>query len=166
MNKPDYLAQLAKQQDKDFADIKSSLQHIGSSIASGDRKALADVRNAVDDIERTNRGLVHQLALAKRENDTLRTAAESKGVSGGYDFILAEGGGFRIDPATVIGLQSVDPRGVRIGLSSSSSDAGKQFLRSGDSLAFKNDAGRDCKVSLLSYENASVGTASFAIHCG
>lgn len=167
MDKPDYLQQLAQEQDKEFEEIKSSLRQIGGAIESGDRKALAQVQGAIDGIERTNAGLIQQLVLAKQENETLRKVAGAKaGVSGGYDFILAEDSGIRIDPTTVLGVESVGSGGAHVNLTALGTErANSRFLSAGESIAFTNQGGADCKVSMVSFNNAGVGTASFVVGC-
>ena len=98
MDKPDYLQELARDQEQQFKALKDSLGKISSSIDSGDRAAFKQVKDAVSAMGDTNASLIQQLVLAKQENETLRRIAGDKaGVSGGYDFILAEGSGIRVD---------------------------------------------------------------------
>ena len=98
---------------------------------------------------------------------TLRNVAQrTAGVSGGYDFILAEGNGVRIDDSTVLGVSSVHNGYAIVNLTSASSDrAVKESLRNGESVAYVSAKGQACKLSLLSINNADVGTASFAVGC-
>lgn len=163
-DKPDYLKALAEQQDKEFAALKESLGQISGSISSGDREAFRQVKNAVSSIEKTNTGLIQQLALAKQENESLRTIASQKAdVSGGYDIILPVDAGLRIDSTTTLGLARVTNNGVYINLTSEGEDRTRRAgLGPGDSIAYQNSSGRSCKLSLLSFNDAS---ASFALGC-
>ena len=166
MDKPDYLKQLSEQQTVQFEQIRNSLGELSSSLRSGDREAYEQIRGAVAAIEHTNASLIEQLALAKQENETLRKVGARAGVSGGYDFILAEDSGIRIDPGTIFGLSSVSGTGTVVHITSS--DAGqarRQFLRPGQSVAFRNDQGADCKISLLSFKRGKIGTGSYAVGC-
>jgi hypothetical protein len=166
-NKPDYLKDLAQKQDKQFDELKQSLGSISGSINSGDRKAFRQVKDAVDAMGKTNSGLIQQLVLAKQENEALRkVAGEKAGVSGGYDFMLTEGGGMRIDPSTVLGLSNVAPQGVYANLTSKGADAPQStFLKVGQSLAYNSADGKSCKVSLVSLNPDSVGAATFVVGC-
>lgn len=138
-----------------------------SAINSGDRAAFASVKSAIRSIERSNAELIQQLVLAKQESDTLRSLAEQRtGIAGGYDFILTENGGIRLDRATTFGIGYVTRDYVRANLSSvGGPDAKSVELNSGQSLAFQGADQRQCKVSLLSIHQADIGTASFAVNC-
>jgi len=168
MDKPDYLEELSKSQKAEFASLRESLQGLGSTIESGDRKALAQVKSAVDSIEQTNKGLIQQLVLAKQENETLRkVAGQQAGISGGYDFILPEARGIRIDPATVLGVESVGHNGVRVNLTSQQAEKPlRQYLSTGQFVAYTNAQGSACKLSLLSFSDGRPGSAAFSNHCG
>lgn len=161
------LADLAKQQKQEFAALKTQLSQIGSSIGEDDRAAFRSVRNAVESIENTNAGLIQQLVLAKHENETLRKVSQqTAGVSGGYDFILTEGSGVRLDATTVLGVRYVQSRDVSVSLTSAAAaEPVNESLASGQSLAYRSASGQACKVSLLSINDADIGTASFAVGC-
>lgn len=166
-NKPNYLTALAEQQDKEFAALKDSLNQISNSISSSDREAFRQVRDVVTSIEKTNAGLIQQLALAKQENETLRKiTSQDAGVSGGYDIILTEGAGLRIDATTTLGLTHVGATGVHINLTSAGVDQARTVaLAPGASLAYQNASGNPCKLSLLSFKDGTGGSASFAMGC-
>lgn len=165
--KTDHLTELAEEQRKAFADLRADLGQISSSISEGDRAAFRSVRSAVEAIENTNAGLIQQLVLAKQENETLRKASQQAvGVSGGYDFILAERSGVRLDATTVLGVTNVAGGYVGVNLTSAKSEKSvRESLQSGESIAYSSASGQACKVSLLSVNNADIGTASFAIGC-
>jgi len=167
MDKPDYLQDLAKKQEQEFKDINDQLKQIGASIESGDRQAFAQVKDSIEGIERTNSSLIQQLVLAKQENETLRRIAQEKaGVSGGYDFILAENAGVRIDRDTVLGVDYVSERGARVNLTHAGADRpSSRFLGPGESVPFRSETGADCKVSMVSFNDAKTGTASFVVGC-
>jgi hypothetical protein len=166
MDKPDYLQQLAEAQQKEFDEVKASLRQIGGSIDSGDRAAYDQVRDAVASMEKTNASLIQQLVLAKQENETLRKVGSAKtGISGGYDFLLAQGSGLRLEDGTVFGLENVGGGGVRVNVSSPT-DSTNRFLRSGQAVDYTSNSGGACRVSLLSFNDARIGTASFARSCG
>lgn len=164
----DHLATLAKEQKEAFADLKENLGQLRASIGNdGDRTLFSSVQNAVESMANTNAGLIQQLALSKRENAALSKASQQKGgVSGGYDFILAEDTGIRLDATTVLGMQTVNPNFVHVSLTAlGAPEAVDETLRSGQSLAYQNASGQSCKVSLLSINDAEVGSASFANGC-
>jgi hypothetical protein len=165
MDRPDYLQEMAKKQDIEFAEVKEGLARISRSIDNSGSDALNQVRSAVDGIRKTNAGLIQQLVLAKQENETLRLAARQRsGVSGGYDFILSAHSGIRIDGQTVLGLKSVHGTHVYTQLTSAAGNRATQLVP-GQSIAYRSEKGEDCKVALLSINAASAGTASFALAC-
>lgn len=167
MEKPDYLQQLAKSQGEQFERVRASLGEISGSLQSGDRKAFQQVKSAVAELGNTHASLIQQLVLAKKENDVLRQATSDRGIAGGYDFLLAEGSGIRIDQDTVLGVKSVSTAGTRVNLTASGADSRSDtWLEPGMSLPFTNRQGASCKVSLLSTNKAPVGTASFVVGCG
>ena len=165
MDKPDYLQELTESQKQEFADLRASLRSIGGAIESGDRAAFNQVKGAIDAIEKTNAGLIQQLVVAKQENETLRdVAGQQAGISGGYDFILSEKRGIRIDPATVLGVENVTSGGVTVNLTSQAADKPQRmYMDPGEFLAYVNAQGSACKLSLLSFND---GAAAFSNHCG
>ena len=153
MDKPDYLQELTESQKQEFADLRASLRSIGGAIESGDRAAFNQVKGAIDAIEKTNAGLIQQLVVAKQA-----------GISGGYDFILSEKRGIRIDPATVLGVENVTSGGVAVNLTSQAADKPQRmYMDPGEFLAYVNAQGSACKLSLLSFND---GAAAFSNHCG
>lgn len=166
MDKPDYLQELAKAQQKQFEDVKASLRQISGSIDAGGRAAYDQVRDAVVSMEKTNASLIQQLVLAKQENETLRKlGSEKTGIAGGYDFLLAQGNGLRLEDGTTFGLEYVGGGGARVNLSSPT-ESTNRFLRSGQAVTYTSRTGGSCRVALLSINDARIGTASFARSCG
>ncbi|MGE3731415.1 MAG: hypothetical protein AB7F83_12810 [Lysobacterales bacterium] len=163
----EFLAQIAESQTREFADLKKNLGQIQSAIDRDDRAAFNNLKNAIRSIEQSNVELIQQLMLAKRENDTMRSLAEQRtGVTGGYDFILTESGGIRLDRTTTFGIQYVGESYVTANLSAiGAADAKQVDLKSGQSLGYQGADQRQCKVSLLSIRRADIGTASFAVNC-
>lgn len=166
MDKPDYLQELAKTQERQFEDVKASLRQISGSIDAGDRAAYDQVRDAVASMEKTNASLIQQLVLAKQENETLRkVGSEKTGIAGGYDFLLAQGNGLRLEDGIAFGLVKVGGGGARVNLSSPT-ESTNRFLRSGQAVTYISRTGGSCRVALLSINDARIGTASFARSCG
>ena len=164
----EFLAQIAEDQKKEFAELKDSLGKLGQSLEGGDRQALRAVENAVKTVETANQGLIRQLALAKEENDTLRRVAEQKaGVSGGYDFILSEKQGMRIDKTTVVAFDDNYIRNGYISVGLSTKDgSGRHNLRPGQSLGYISADGSSCRIALLSMRGErGSGAASFTNLC-
>ena len=164
-----YLVQIAEGQQREFATLKASLGQISSSLAGGDRAAVREATATLQSLQSTSEGLVQQLAMAKRENDKLREISEQRaGIAGGYDIILSENGGLRLDAANVLGVEAIQSNGaVRVNLTSSAQEQPMQrVLRSGESLAYQSASGTPCRVSLLSANGAGQGAASFAVVCG
>ena len=162
----EFLVQMAESQKQEFAALKENLGKLRGSISSDDRAAFNSVQSAVKSLEGANTQLISQLTLAKRENDALRTASEHAGrVSGGYDFLLSENGGMRLDAQNVLGLSSVASYFVAVSLTSVSGETISEDLRSGQSIPFRNAKGQSCRVSLLSIQDSDPGTASFALGC-
>lgn len=162
----EFLVQMANTQKQEFAALKENLGRLRGSITSDDRAAFNSVQSAVKSLEGTNTQLIAQLMLAKRENDALRTASEHDGrVSGGYDFLLSEHGGMRLDAQNVLGVSSVASYFVSVSLTSVSGETISEDLRSGQSIPFRSAKGQSCRVSLLSIQDSEPGTASFALGC-
>ena len=164
----EFLVQLAETQKKEFADLKVGLSQLRGGSSSEERAALKNVQEGVASLERNNRDLLAKLTLAKRENETLSQAAASRGgAQGGYDLLLSEGQGLRLDDRNVLGVRRIGSASVDVSLSSlDEAQPRNANLRSGQSLAYRNAAGRDCQVSLLSLDPTGKGAASFARNCG
>lgn len=161
----DYLAQIAEDQKREFADLKVNLDKLGQSLEGGDRQAYRAVESAVKTVEAANQNLIRQLALAKEENNTLRRVVEQIGISGGYDFILSEKQGIRLDKATVFAVDNAHPSSVSIGLSTKDG-SGNYSLRSGQSLGYKSANGLSCRIALLSIQGVDGNhAASFTHSC-
>ena len=163
----EFLVQIAESQKLEFAELKKNLGQIRSSLTDGDREAFSSVQSAVSSLERTNSDLIQQLVMAKRENDTLSKVSEQKaGIAGGYDFILTENSGIRLDATTVLGVRSVSSSYVYVSLTSGTlTEPANSALQSGQSLPYTSAGGQACKLSVLSVRGGDIGTASFAIGC-
>lgn len=163
----EYLVQIKDEQKKQFEALQANLGELKSSLSGAGSEAFADVRDAVDAITDTNSKLIQQLALAKRENQTLAKVAKQKaGISGGYDFILTENSGLRIDPQTTVGLDGVRSGIVWINLTSADRERTETYdLSAGEAVSYASAAGEACRLTLLTSNDARIGTASFAKHC-
>ena len=159
-----YLVQMKQDQDTAFKQLQDSLQTLSSSLDGEGRQALKDVRGAVGEMKAANTGLLAQLDLAKEENIRLsQVAGRQAGVSGGYDFILSEHTGLALDAASVIGVNSIS-YGANVRVSAAGVTDQSEFMEAGESIAYKNAQGRECRVILLSVvEDRS---ASFKNSCG
>lgn len=159
-----YLVQMKQDQDAAFKKLQGSLDALGSSVEGNGRQALSQVRSAVSEMKSANAGLMAQLALAKQENLRLsQVAGQQAGVSGGYDIILSENTGLALDGSSVLGVQGVQRNGAWVRMSTAGADDQRNFLESGESLVYRNAAGRECKISLLSVSGGE--SASFKTSC-
>lgn len=160
-----YLVKMKQDQDAAFERLQDSLGELSRSVEGGGREALAAVESAVGEMRSANSGLLAQLDLAKQENARLsQVAGRQAGVTGGYDFILSESTGLALDPSTVLGVQRINDNGAWVTVSTAAARDQREYLRSGESIAFRNGRGQECKASLLSV--ASGSSVSFKQSCG
>lgn len=159
----EFLVQMVEDQKKQFAELKENLDKLGRSIASGDKVAFQAVESAVNSVETTNQNLVQQLALAKEENDSLRRALEQdSGIAGGYEFILSEGQGVRIDRTTAIGFNSFNGGAaglIRVSLTTKD-DSKEHYLSPGGSIGYTSADGLSCRIALLTVRGAGISHAA------
>ena len=162
----EFLAQIAEDQKKEFAELKDSLGKLGQSLEGSDRQALRAVESAVKTVETANQSLIQQLALAKQENDTLRRVVEQKaGFSGGYDFVLSEKQGMRLDRTTAVGFDYNQNSYIGVGLSTKDGSS-RHSIRPGESLGYTSADGSSCRIALLSIRGESgSGAATFTTLC-
>ena len=165
----DFLAQMAENSKREFADIKASLSKLDASIqtSGGDREALRAVRNAVKAVESANSNLIAQLQLAKQENDTLSEVVSQKtDFSGGYDFILAQNQGMRLDKTTLVAFGGDGGSGLYRATLSSRDGSVDKNLRAGGSIPYVSADGLQCRVALSSVrKTADSYAASFSNLC-
>lgn len=157
-----YLKKIEEKQDASFKSLQDSLSRLSSSLDSGDRSALQDVRSAASEIRSVNQSLLQQLALAKRENERLSDVAGQQGRAlGGYDFMLGEDTGIALDAGTAIGVSHLSSSYAVVNVSAVGRSERKS-LTSGESIRYSNAQGQSCAVTLLSIHG---GAASFKAHC-
>lgn len=159
-----YLVKMKQDQDAAFKKLQDSLGALGHSVDGSGREALAEVKSVVSEVKDANSGLIAQLELAKQENQRLsQVAGKQAGVAGGYDFILSPNTGLALDASSVLGVQNIDSRGAWVTVSSKDADQ-RKYLRSGESIDYRSEQGRNCKASLLSVSGSK--SVSFKTSCG
>ena len=162
----EFLAQMAESHAREFEALKTSLGNLERALPPGEKETLKNIQDSIRTLERTNQSLLQQLATAKREIASLsELAAQRTGITGGYDFSLAPGEGIRLDATTSFGLTTIynNARWVSVNLTSRDQERAKQAdLQSGQSLPYKDNAGRRCKVAV---QTITGGSATFAIVC-
>jgi len=160
-----YLKKIEAKQDASFQALQDSLGRLSGSMNGTDRAVVREVQAAAGEIKNANRGLMQQLALAKRENERLaKLAGQQVGVQGGYDFILSGNTGLALDEGVVLGVTGVGTNVVYANLSTPEAPNRAARLRSGQSLAYRSANGRNCSVTVLSIQQGA--SASFSTHCG
>ncbi|TDK33331.1 hypothetical protein [Luteimonas terrae] len=161
-----YLVQMARTQEAEFATLNQSLRDLSNSLDSSEgRRELGSIKGAVAGIESQNRDLLRMLALSKRENARIAQLAEARsGIHGGYDFLLTENSGVRLDSMNVLGVSNISGTQVIANISGPSAPSDRKYLRSGQGIDYRGADGRECSVSLLSIENGD--SAAFAVACG
>lgn len=160
-----YLKELSVKQDKSFDELKRGLSQLSSAVSGADREVLNQVESASRSIRDANLGLISQLDLAKRENERLAlVAGQQAGVRGGYDLMLTEDTGIVLEPGVVLGVDTITKGWISANLSANGAPEGSQTLDSGESIPYRNAAGANCKVTLLSISGSS-GAASFSKSC-
>lgn len=160
-----FIKQLAAKQDQSFDELKKGLSQLSGAIGGADRSAVARIEAASREIRRSNLDLISQLDLAKQENSRLSKIAERQsGVLGGYDFMLSEHAGMRLDKGSVLGVNSISQTYINAQLSADGAPDGPHNMTSGQSISYRNASGAPCKVTLLSI-SGSHGAASFSNNC-
>lgn len=160
-----YIQQLKDDQAAGFKDLKEGLAALRGAVDGPESKILAGVDKSVRKMDALQKGMLRQLDLAKAENATLSAALESqRGIPGGYDFMLSEGGGFALSEDTFIGVSDIRyGKQVVANLTApGEGDINKKYLESGQSIPFRNAKGRACKVAVLTVEEDA---ASFKVGC-
>ncbi len=162
----DAISQLAERQAQAFAEVKEQLGQLGASSA-GERAALKGVRQGLARLQESNQSLLTKLELAGQENQRMSKAAQQAGrAAGGYDFLLSENEGLRLDERNSIGIGRVGNSIVDVRLSSlGQPEQHAPAMRSGQSLDYRAADGRGCQVSLLTVYR-DTGGASFVRSCG
>ncbi|MCW5579869.1 MAG: OmpH family outer membrane protein [Luteimonas sp.] len=159
-----YLKKIEAKQDASFQALQESLGRLTGSLDGADKAVVREVQAAATEIKNANRGLMQQLALAKRENERLaQLAGQQAGVRGGYDFILSSNTGLVLDEGVILGVTGIGAQTVFANLSTPDTPNKAARLRSGQSLAYRNAEGRSCSVTVLSVQQGA--SASFATHC-
>lgn len=158
----EFLVQMSEKQDQEFAALRAGLD----ALREGDASAERQVESAIEAIEASNQGLLAHLSMARQEYERLRQiTAERTGLDAGYDFVLTEQAGLRIDAGTVLGVNYVNRNGAGVSLTSLGRQESTEFLKSGESVDYQGVDGQACKLALLSIDEAR-GAASFARICG
>lgn len=162
-----FLVKMKDEQQQNFDALKASLSELKGTLDADGRSALKDVATAAEALQNTNRRLIEEFALAKRENDTLRDAVRNAtGMEGGSDFIVGESASWQIDPQTSVGLTAVSARYVTVNLTSRDADTSvRKNLNVGEAVAYTSASGEACKIALHTINNASPGSASFSRIC-
>lgn len=163
----DPLGALAQQQQAGFDELKAGLASLRGSVDGEGRAALKEVAAASEAVRRLNQDILAKLRFAEEENRSLqRNLQASRGVGGGHDFLLAPQESIKLDGANVFGLDRIGNSTVWVSLTSTSGEDSKprRPLRAGESIAFRNARGQDCKVSLMSLRDG-IEVASFALVC-
>src|SRR3546814_5085071 len=118
-----FLVQMKDDQQQNFEALKTSLSELRGSLDSNGNAALQQVASAAEALQNTNVRLVEELALAKRENDTLRQAVRnSTGMEGGLHFIVRAAGSWQLVPQPSIRLPCAASTSVRVPRTSRDTD--------------------------------------------
>lgn len=163
----DPIATLAEQQKAGFDELRASLDGLRGSVDREGAAAFKQVQRATADLQRINEDVLAKLRFAQAENEALaRNLQETRGLSGGYDFLLSPQESLRIDAQNVVGLERLTSDGAWVAITSgSSAEAGRRgHIRTGASLPFTNAGGQSCRVTLMS-KREGIGAASFSIIC-
>ena len=162
----DQLARLAEQQKAEFKSLHEGLRNLGNSIPSAGRAELKGVTSAIATIESQNKDLIRMITLAREENDRTRQLAKANAdINGGYDFILTENSGLQLDSRNSLGVSSISRSAVVLNLSRvGDNEPGRSYLHSGQSVAYVNESGRNCRIALLSISGTG-DAATFSLLC-
>lgn len=163
----DPIATLAEQQKAGFDELRASLDGLRGSVDREGQAAFKQVQRATADLERVNRDILAKLQFAQSENAAItRNLQETRGLSGGYDFLLSPQESMRIDAQNVVGLDRLTGDGAWVAITSGSSEDAERrgHIRTGGSLPFTNAGGQSCRVTLMS-KREGIGAASFSIIC-
>ena len=162
-----FLAKIYEDQTNEFEKLQKGLGDLRKELPAGHSGAFATVENAVTSLRESNKALLNQLGEAKQRNQRLsKNLAAAGAAQGGYDFILDEGGGIRVDGTTYVGLERVSTSGrASVNLTSRDSEERKNYwLDPGEALNYQSSDGRPCKIVVLSINGAS-DTATFDTSC-
>ncbi|MGY0611248.1 hypothetical protein [Luteimonas sp. A501] len=145
----EFLVDIKEQQETSFDKLQKSLDALTSSVEGGNRNAMSEVRGAVSEIRGLSSSLIAQLELANSENQRL---SQVVGVPGGLDIILTAHTGMPLDSHSEVAVQNIQPYGAMVAVTPREGPTEREFLQSGESIAYAGADGRSCRVILRSIE--------------
>ena len=163
----EFLAKMYAEQTSEFEKLQTGLGELRKELPAGQTSAFDTVQSAVSSLRESNSALMNQLSEAKRRNKRLsENLAAAGSAQGGYDFLLEEGGGIRVDDTTYVGLRSINGFGAA-GVNLTSKDDARQqtsWLDPGEAISYEAANGEACKVVVLSIDR-SAETVTFDTTC-
>lgn len=149
MGPDEFLVEIKNEQKTAFERLQEKMDDLTRSIGSGNRDAVAQVKDAVDEIKHLNDSLIARLSHANAENARLSKAV---GVPGGLDMILTPNTGMPLDDQSEVGVLGITSTTAYVAVSTKEGDVRRRPLRAGQSVEYTNAAGRSCRVIMRSIE--------------
>jgi hypothetical protein len=143
--------QIIENQNKQFDEVKNNLSKLQSSLSGGNSEIFAELKDSYQEAFKSSQLIAANYEAVKAENSVLRKVLKKeKGLDGGYDILVREGDGYRIDSAASVGVNAVYTGANRAILSLTSrkqeENISKQVVNVGERLNYTNEKGKQCSV--------------------
>lgn len=165
--------QIISNQNKQFADVKTSLDQLASKLSGQEGEQLAALRDAVVSAQAGSENVAARLSQLILENQNLRKVLhKEKGIEGGVDLLVPLRDGYKIDATNSMGFMSIDNYGgVHVSLTSlnAGESIANQYLSMGQGIPFTNASRQKCQLIYLGstkVEGSTTALAKFALPCG
>ena len=143
--------QIIENQNKQFDEVRNNLSKLQSSLSGSSSEIFAELKDSYQEAFKTSQLITANYEAVKAENSTLRKLLKKeKGLEGGYDILVSEGDGFRIDTAVSFGVNNVNQPLSYAELSLTSKKQEENIsdarIHVGERINYTNEKGKQCSL--------------------
>lgn len=160
----DYLQQIKAEQREQTKLLLASMEDMKRQLPNEALKDFSRMESLVSSLKRQNEDLLYMVSMARQENIQVSQQLQgSKGLYGGYDFILTAGAGLQIDNQNTLSVESIRESQLTGRLSGPQVSETKRYWRVGEAINYTDPSGARCAVTLQSLRSRE--SASFSRKC-
>lgn len=167
----DDTTQIIENQNKQFNDVKENLAKLQGALSGKDRETFNSLKDSYQSAFKASEVLATSYQILKDENDSLRKVLKKeKGIDGGFDILLPEKQGYKLDSAVTFGNKYYGNAQGSFTLTSKNPEENliEKNIKVGQGMLFTNENGKKCSLNFLGakkIEGGSTAVGKFAVQC-